>query len=126
MLVVDDEPLLLGVMSRILHDCEVETFTDARLALDVIAAGRAFDVILADISMPGMSGVSFYQELQSASPPLAARVIFMSGGVFEPDLDVFLTGIPNLRIGKPFRGPTLRAAVQQVLDHRDEATPRQS
>lgn len=116
MLVIDDEPLLLGVMTRILGGYAVEVRSDARQALELITAGRVFDVLLVDVSMPDMSGVAFYQALHAIQPALAARIVFMSGGVFDAGLDAFLNRVPNRRIGKPFRGPALRAVVQQVLD----------
>jgi len=115
-LVIDDEELLLSVMGRILHDYDVETTTDARHALALIEGGRAFDVILVDVTMPVMSGMAFFQALRAAHPALAGRVIFMSGGVFEADVEAFLDAVPNVRIGKPFRGLALRQAVLETLE----------
>ncbi len=124
-LVIDDEELLLSVMGRILHDYEVETTADARHALALIDGGREFDVILVDVTMPLMSGIAFFQELRATHPALAGRVVFMSGGVFEADFEAFLDTVPNVRIGKPFRGTALRQVVQEMLD-RAAAEPRAS
>jgi two-component system, cell cycle sensor histidine kinase and response regulator CckA len=115
-LVIDDEELLLSVMGRILHDYDVETTADARHALALIEGGRTFDVILVDVTMPLMSGIAFFQELRASYPHLAGRVVFMSGGVFESDFETFLDTVPNVRIGKPFRGTALRQVVQEILD----------
>ena len=115
-LVIDDEELLLSVMSRILHDYEVETTADARHALSLIEGGQAFDVILVDVTMPLMSGIAFFQQLRTTHPALADRVVFMSGGVFESDFEAFLDTVPNVRIGKPFRGTALRQMVQEIVD----------
>ena len=115
-LVIDDEELLLSVMSRILHDYEVETTADARHALSLIEGVQAFDVILVDVTMPLMSGIAFFQQLRTTHPALADRVVFMSGGVFESDFEAFLDTVPNVRIGKPFRGTALRQMVQEIVD----------
>lgn len=115
-LVIDDEELLLSVMSRILHDCDVETTADARHALSLIEGGQAFDVILVDVTMPLMSGIAFFQELRATRSTLADRVVFMSGGVFDADFEAFLDTVPNVRIGKPFRGTALRQVVQEIVD----------
>lgn len=115
-LVIDDEELLLSVMSRILHDYQVETTADARHALTLIEGGQAFDVILVDVTMPLMSGIAFFQELRAARPALADRVVFMSGGVFDADFEAFLDTVPNVRIGKPFRGTALRQVVQELVE----------
>ena len=115
-LVIDDEELLLSVMSRILHDYQVETTADARHALTLIEGGQAFDVILVDVTMPLMSGIAFFQELRAARPALADRVVFMSGGVFDADFEAFLDTVPNVRIGKPFRGTALRQVVQEIVE----------
>lgn len=124
-LVIDDEELLLSVMGRILHDYQVETTADARHALALIEGGQGFDVILVDVTMPLMSGIAFFQALRTTHPALAARVVFMSGGVFEADFEAFLDTVPNVRIGKPFRGTALRQVVQEILD-RTAAGPRDS
>ncbi len=115
-LVIDDEELLLSVMSRILHDYQVETTANARHALTLIEGGLAFDVILVDVTMPLMSGIAFFQELRATRSTLADRVVFMSGGVFDADFEAFLDTVPNVRIGKPFRGTALRQVVQEIVE----------
>lgn len=114
-LVVDDEPLLLEMMRRLLPAYDVELFTDARGALARIDAGHRYDVIVSDVVLPGMSGTALLEELRTRYPDLAGRLIFTSGAVQDPALDAALSAFPNRRLGKPFSGAALRAVVAQVL-----------
>ncbi|MGE0814310.1 MAG: response regulator [Vicinamibacterales bacterium] len=110
-LTVDDEPLLLDVIARMLPGVEVQTTTDAREALALIEGGAAFDVIFVDVAMPAMSGIEFFRRLREQHPGLAARVVFMSGGVFDKSFEEFLRTVPNRRIGKPFGMEEIRRVV---------------
>ena len=102
-LVIDDEADLTDVTREGLapfHD--VLTTDDARPALDWIAGGDRFDLILCDMMMPMMTGMEFYTRLQQANPAQAAKVVFMTGGAFTPRAREFLARLPNLRLEKPF------------------------
>ena len=102
-LVIDDEADLTDVTREGLapfHD--VLTTDDARQALEWIAGGDKFDLILCDMMMPAMTGMEFYTRLQQQHPAQAARVVFMTGGAFTPRAREFLARLPNLRLEKPF------------------------
>ncbi|MEZ5419776.1 MAG: response regulator [Vicinamibacterales bacterium] len=115
LLVVDDESLLAEIIGRMLSAHDVRTLSDARDALALLDRGERFDVLLVDVTMPHMSGVAFYQAVRERHPELAPRVIFMSGGVFEPEVEGVLARLPNRRIEKPFHGVALRSLVGEVL-----------
>jgi PAS domain S-box-containing protein len=115
-LVVDDEPMVGRVASRILaNEHEVRTTTTARAALDWIAAGERFDVILCDLMMPVVTGMDFYEELRRLAPDQAERVIFLTGGAFTPRARTFLDEVPNPRLDKPFDPQGLRSLVNARL-----------
>ncbi|MFL5293420.1 MAG: PAS domain S-box protein [Myxococcales bacterium] len=102
-LVIDDEKELLDVTHEglsALH--EVMTTTDARQALEWIAAGTRFDLILCDMMMPLMTGMEFHMRLVTLAPEQADRIVFMTGGAFTPRAREFLARLPNLRLEKPF------------------------
>jgi len=46
-----------------------------------LAEGFEPHVILADLRMPKMDGAEFYEHLQQQRPPLAERVMFLSGDI---------------------------------------------
>ena len=56
-LVIDDDQRLGTLVARMLaREHEVTVLTSARAALDRIAAGERFDVMLCDLMMPELTG----------------------------------------------------------------------
>ncbi len=101
-LVVDDEPLILRAIPRMLpREVEVETTASGREALDRIRAGEHFDVILSDLIMPVMSGMELHQALTEKAPDIARRMVFMTGGAFTEDAREFLAGDEVQWLEKP-------------------------
>ncbi|HVZ34744.1 MAG TPA: response regulator, partial [Polyangiaceae bacterium] len=78
-LVVDDEPMLLRSVRRLLPEYELVCLESAREALDLLDAGRSFDLIVSDLMMPEMTGIDFYEALCARHPDAARRVIFITG-----------------------------------------------
>lgn len=114
-LVIDDEPMLIRALVRILgtvHD--VTGKTDAPAALALIEAGERYDVILCDLMMPGMSGMVFYERLQVVAPEMARRVVFASGGAFTPKAQAFFETCTNTRIDKPLDPVALREIIRNM------------
>jgi PAS domain S-box-containing protein len=102
-LIIDDEKELTDVTREGLSDLhDVRATQDARQALEWIAAGERFDLILCDMMMPLMTGMEFHTRLAALVPEQADRVVFMTGGAFTPRAREFLTRLPNLRLEKPF------------------------
>lgn len=81
-LVVDDEEALRRPIARFLRrrGAEVLEAGDGLEALErVRAAEGRLDVLLADLRMPRMDGVSLHAELRREFPGLADRIVFLSG-----------------------------------------------
>jgi PAS domain S-box-containing protein len=114
-LVVDDEEMMCAVLRAVLSGHDVVTHTDAQQALDRLARGERFDVILCDMMMPQITGMDFHARVAESMPDQAGRIVFMSGGAFTPRAREFLAGVPNPRIDKPFDTPTLLALVDERL-----------
>ncbi len=115
-LVIDDEPAIAKGLARVLRDHDVTVATDAREGLSHIANDVAFDVVLCDLMMPGMSGMELYAESRASHPDLAARIIFMTGGAFTPQLEEFLASVANASLAKPFDGAAVRAVVDELVN----------
>jgi two-component system, cell cycle sensor histidine kinase and response regulator CckA len=115
-LIVDDEPRVLGVLSRMLggaHD--VVAVGSAREALDALARGARFDVILCDLLMPDMSGIDLYRVLEERAPELARRMIFLSGAFNTNVAGDFLSEVPNQALDKPPKLDDLLLAIDREL-----------
>ncbi|MDG6997670.1 MAG: response regulator [Nitrososphaerota archaeon] len=118
-LVIDDEPSIGAIISRILsEDCEVTNMVSAQEALEVIKHGRKFDVILCDLMMPHFSGMEFHTELSKLAPGQESAVIFLTGGAFTKQARKFLHECSNLCIEKPFDIAELRQIVSDRFQDR--------
>lgn len=113
-LMVDDEPLVLKAMGRILRQHEVTQAHSVADALARLDAGEAYDVVLCDLMMPERSGIDFYEALQQKAPALLQRVVFLTGGAFTERAQRFLSGVPNKQLIKPVDATVLRQVVREV------------
>jgi CheY-like chemotaxis protein len=112
LLLVDDEPSLGLTLARALGDgYDLVSATRMNDALLRLEADRGFDVILCDLNMPEGSGEAFYNAVASRWPGLEARVVFITGGIFDDRLQRFLDAVPNRCLEKPFDVATL----EQIL-----------
>jgi adenylate cyclase len=132
-LVVDDEPdletLLVQKFRRQIRDGSIE-FLFARDGLDALArleANSAIDMVVTDINMPRMDGLSLLQKLQETDEKLSTIIVSaygdmanirtaMNRGAFD-----FLT--------KPIDFPDLEATITKTVRHVEalrEARRRQS
>jgi signal transduction histidine kinase len=114
-LMVDDEPMLLRSVRRLLPEYELVCVDSARKALALLDAGKPFDLIVSDVMMPEMSGIDFYEVLCARYPEDARRVIFVTGGALGHHVGSFLGSVPNMRLEKPFAAADLRRVIEQAL-----------
>src|SRR6266849_877708 len=115
-LVIDDEPLVVALMTDILglEGYEVETAKNGREALEKIAA-RSYDAILSDLRMPELDGVGLYRELEQEHQSLLLRLAFVSGTTEPPEYASFLERTGALVLSKPFAVADLHRLVQRLL-----------
>ncbi|MCA9675055.1 MAG: response regulator [Kofleriaceae bacterium] len=81
LLLVDDEPELLAVMSTLLGELGfiVSTSESGHGAMELLEAGD-FDVIVVDWYMPDGSGADVYRWILTNRPWLLDRLVFLTGG----------------------------------------------
>ena len=114
-LVVDDDEmcrkLLAETLARDGHF--VDTASDGQTALARIER-TAYDIVIADIRMPGMGGDVLYAEIAKRVPQLASKVMFITGDNLSADTQEFLSTIPNPVLVKPFAIEELLVAVRNL------------
>ncbi|QSQ21301.1 PAS domain S-box protein [Pyxidicoccus parkwayensis] len=117
LLVVDDEPLVARGVARLLsNEFSAESTSSAREALERLARGERFDLMLCDVMMPEMNGEAFFQRLSEVAPDQRERVVFITGGAFTPESRAFLESLPPGRcLLKPLAADVLRALVREQL-----------
>jgi DNA-binding NtrC family response regulator len=100
-LVVDDESDLVQGLRRTIRleiDCRVLTAENGLQALDILSK-EAVDVVLADVLMPHMDGLTLLERIKSLDP--AVTVIIMTAyGTIEKAVDAIKKGAYDL-IQKP-------------------------
>lgn len=113
-LVVDDEESVHRAMGRLLGKaCDVAC-ADAPAALARLEAGERFDLVLCDLSMPGISGLELRRRVEALDPEQALRVTFLTGGAFGAEAEECrATG--GALVDKAARPDEIRASVEARL-----------
>jgi CheY-like chemotaxis protein len=115
--VIDDEPLILRLVERILRDrYVVEPYGDPAAALERVRSGPPFDLALCDLLMKPCNGAEIYESVEVTRPDRAARMIFLTGGAVQPWAVSLLDRVPNPQLEKPFSAATLLSLVADRLD----------
>ncbi|MFM2420574.1 MAG: hypothetical protein RL385_5297 [Pseudomonadota bacterium] len=79
-LVVDDEVSIQRSLARALRELGmVQAVSSVRSAIELLAGGAVFDVVLCDVVMPEGSGIELVSWMQENRPRLKRRVVLMSG-----------------------------------------------
>jgi signal transduction histidine kinase/ActR/RegA family two-component response regulator len=118
-MIVDDDEMMLRSIARSFRDrFECIPVRSVEAARKSLLRDDRIDVLVADVVMPGQTGLDLYEELLRDRPHLAARTIFFSGGVGSQALRAALekTGRPILRKPLDFERflETLRHVATQV------------
>ena len=113
-LIVDDEPAVAHALARALRrDHDVRVALSGEEALAILAEGVAFDTLLCDLMMPGLTGMDLYEDLVRRAPALARAMIFMTGGAYTREARAFVDAIPAPLLDKPLDLAALRALLHR-------------
>jgi CheY-like chemotaxis protein len=93
----------------------VAAVASAGEALDLVALGAFFDVVLCELRLPEMNGVELCRHLAEIESALASRVVLMSDGVPDAPLRHALQALPNPCITRPFEGEVLLAVLEGCM-----------
>ncbi len=120
-LVVDDDPDVRWIIAQDLQELGyVVTEADSgRAALAILEQGTPCDLMVADLVMPGLSGLDTMRLARRSRPDL--KVLFASG---YADLSRFGDNLGNhALLKKPFKSETLAEAVQAALQRVSAGEP---
>ena len=120
-LVVDDEPAMVGVIGAILGDAghRIVAAYDGREAIRRFEEEHP-DLILLDLAMPGLDGADVCRTIRETSE---APIIIITG---ESDVDItveLLDAGADDYLRKPFRGEELLARARAVVRRRRRRDP---
>jgi two-component system KDP operon response regulator KdpE len=123
-LLVDDDPDLLVVLSEQLRDdgYEVATARDGQEALRRLEAGWP-DLILLDLMMPKVDGLALARQIKASAD---LPIIVLSAIDTADSKAKLLDEVAEDYVAKPYHYPELRARIQRVLRRLGDRIPRQS
>ncbi len=124
-LVVDDEPDIAEVLAEILRldGMRVDIAHGGRSALERI--GRTtYDLVISDLRMPDMDGMTLYRELERTRPDLLERIMFVTGDTLSADAGEFVAATRAPVIEKPFDAQKIRQMAADQLARVRAAAPR--
>jgi PAS domain S-box-containing protein len=114
-LVVEDEGALRFAVAKLLrkNGFEVMEASDGSSALEVLRAGNRIDVMLLDVTLPGVSSREVFEEAQRTRPNLKA---ILTSAYSRETVDSYFPGARIERfIRKPFRVRDLMGMLQGAL-----------
>ena len=115
-LIVDDEMDMLQLLKRSLEpdlNCKVETALSGEQALQLLER-KIFDLVLADIKMPGMDGLELLELIKRENPDLT--VVMMTGhGDIDMAVEAMKSGAYDF-ITKPFDHDALVLRLEKALE----------
>ncbi|HKW02035.1 MAG TPA: response regulator [Vicinamibacterales bacterium] len=102
-LVVDDEESVRNLVARTLEkECEVETVADGPAAVDRLQAAE-YDLLITDLRMPGMDGLSVIRQIRQIRQGFGLPVIVLTGFSTEANaIEALNLGVTGY-LTKPFR-----------------------
>lgn len=116
-LVVDDEPMVRGVLGRVLHALGFDVLyaSDGGQGWNLFRA-HASKIALAilDVTMPVMDGKELFERIIRLRPD--TRILMMSGYAASEIADRFRGPQPAGFLKKPFRADDLEREVQRLLE----------
>ena len=113
-LVVDDESSIRELLAKTLAlaEYDVDTAPDGRAALERLRLGN-YDLLIADLKMPGMDGLTLIREARRMKEDLP--VIIITGFSTESSaIEAVNLGVAGY-LTKPFRVPQVLAAAARAL-----------
>ncbi len=113
-LVVDDEQAVRDLLAKTLTiaDYDVDTAVDGTAALDRLRAAE-YDLLITDLKMPGMDGLSVIREARRVRPDVA--VVIVTGYSTEASaIEAINLGVAGY-LTKPFRLPRILTLAARAL-----------
>ena len=113
-LLVDDEPEVLEVLTGLLQPMSVTT---AGSVAEARTSWRDdFDIIISDIVMPGETGLDLRQWLAQSHPHALSRLVLMTGSAVGIEAEFDALDPSQMVLQKPIRGVDLAQLLRRLQD----------
>mgnify|MGYP001273113744 CR=1 FL=1 len=114
-LIVDDNTTVLKLLSAILKKFAVNCIeaSSGQTAIDIINSGTKIDLILLDIQMPDMDGVTLFNQIRKINPSI--NIIAQTANAFEEDKEKYTRLGFNGYVSKPFNRNDLIKTISSLI-----------
>ena len=113
-LIVDDEPLMRGLITSQIKISRpgvyIDQAEDGWKALNKLISGTKFDLIISDVKMPNMDGITLAEKVREEHPNIF--IILMSGNT-EPE-----NHKAHAFLKKPFERADLLTTIGSLMEKR--------
>ena len=117
LLLLDDEPIKRVVMEdQLREEGFIVDVYDNPLAADDALIENAYDVIITDIRMPGMDGISFLKKIKKKNPNQAV-IVMTAFGTVETAIEAMKLGAFDY-LQKPFSTEELILKLDRLINYR--------
>jgi two-component system phosphate regulon response regulator PhoB len=118
-LLVDDEPIIRELVRTMLTSgtVEVEVVADGPACLKAVRS-RRFDLVLLDVVLPGMDGITVCRLLKSDPATSAIPVYMLTAKARASDVETARRAGADGYINKPFKGAELMDLVERLQQQR--------
>lgn len=116
-LIVDDEPINLQVLSNylMLEQYSITQANNGIHALEILASGHQFDLVILDVMMPKMSGYEVCYKLRETYPATDLPVVLLTAKNQVTDLVTGFEAGANDYLTKPFSKDELLTRIRTHL-----------
>lgn len=114
----DDEPHIRRVLTTLLEaaDFEVEAVQNGRAALELLQTEAHFDIVVTDLMMPEMDGLTLLSEARSIPERSGLPILMLTAKGQDADCqEAYRRGASDF-MTKPFSPKKLLARVRELLD----------
>jgi len=119
-LLVEDDDINRMVSQSFLEEFghQVTSVTEAESAIAQLAGGD-FDIVLTDISLPGMDGLELTQAIRTFDDQKKAKipVVAISAHVLKQEVDYYQRSGISAFLGKPYEQETLNEVLQRSYNY---------
>lgn len=125
LLLVEDVPLNQELACAILRrgGHEVDVASNGSEAIRAVQA-KEYDLVLMDVQMPGMDGLTATRHIRALEHPSASvPIIALTANVLPQQVSEFRSAGMNDHVGKPFKQQALFAAIERWARKPDCVTP---
>ncbi|KAH0538525.1 hypothetical protein FGG08_004912 [Glutinoglossum americanum] len=118
-LLVEDDPTCRRIGGKFLYSfkCAIDTAFDGLEAVDKINGGSKYDLILMDIIMPNLDGVSACRTIRNYD---STPIIAMTSNIRNDDINMYFHNGMNDVLPKPFTKEGLLNLLEKHLGHLKE------